>query len=207
VAAEKPLNGNIDALNESAALQLLAQGNELAFVQLYDQYNYTLYMTALKMLKSSVQAEEVTQEVFLRVWTRRETMAGVENFKAYLFTMMRNLVYTKYRETQLMTDAMREYAQDLKPENSTARVMEQEELDRLVAGFIEELPATQKTIFRLSKQEHLTHEAIASQLNLTTISVKSHMKRALASLRTKLKPHLGTGATLLSFFQLIQTIF
>jgi len=78
---------------EKKVLELLAQGNEFSFTLLFDHYRGRIFSVALKFLKSRELAEEVVQEVFLKIWSRREDLTRVLDFEAYLFTVARNLIF------------------------------------------------------------------------------------------------------------------
>src|SRR5687767_2645676 len=76
--------------NEAELLQLLAEGSEQAFTQLFDRYQARIFATAFQILKSREHAQEIVQEVFLKVWTNRDSFSKVENAEAYIFVMARN---------------------------------------------------------------------------------------------------------------------
>lgn len=75
-------------------LQLLAQGNEAAFAILFNNNRNKIYSKAYELTESIVIAEEIVQDTFLKIWLRRETFGEVTHFKAYLFTITRNYVFS-----------------------------------------------------------------------------------------------------------------
>ena len=87
-----------DSYNEYELLRQLGAGSEYAFTRLFDHYRGTIYGVALKFLKSPVLAEEIVQDVFLKVWHKREEMAGVKNLDAYLFIMARNFIFDRIKK-------------------------------------------------------------------------------------------------------------
>src|SRR5690554_5839468 len=89
---------NLHLENEKALLAELSEGSEMAFTKIFDHYRPRIYSVALKMLKSASLAEEVVQEVFLKVWMLREEMATITNFEGYLFIMARNNIYDRFKK-------------------------------------------------------------------------------------------------------------
>jgi RNA polymerase sigma-70 factor (family 1) len=175
--------------DERKALQLLAEGSEFAFIQLFDKYRPRIYAASLKFLDSKEQAEEVVQDVFMEVWLRRESMIKVVNFNAYLHAMVRNQVYDTYRAQTAMRDAAKELRYSTFHVNETEASIKESDYNRLLQDAVNQLPQQQKEIFLLARKEDLTHEEIGVRLHLTRLAVKAHMQRALRFLRDKLEPH------------------
>jgi RNA polymerase sigma-70 factor (family 1) len=181
---------NLD--DERRILQELADGSESAFVSFFYHYSPRVYRSALKFLDSREAAEEIVQDVFLDIWLRREKMADVLNFGAYLHGMVRKQVYDVYRGKPVTTELVHDFGYPELSENATERVMQEREYDKLLHEAVEKLPGHQRQIFRLAREEGLSHEEIAKRLNLSRLAVKSHMKRALRFLRAELAPLIGT---------------
>jgi RNA polymerase sigma-70 factor (family 1) len=190
--------------DEKKVLELLAQGSEHAFTQVFDQYRPRIYRSALKFLKSQELAEEIVQEVFLKVWRRRGDLAGINNFNAYLLAMGRNLIFDSIKKVAQEAVANREFAYGRVHENGTEKMMLESQYEELLNKAVEQLPPQQKQIFKLAKVEGLSHEAIAEQLNLSRLTVKTHMAKALQFLRHRLQHHLSSFvflATVGRFFE------
>lgn len=185
--------------DEKRVLELIGRGNAFAFVQLYNKYHQQIYVAALKFLDSREQAEEIVQEVFMDVWLRREEIKSVLNIKAFLYAMAKNLVYKTYRQQGYAKRASEEFARAAFMENATEEIINTLDYEKLVRNAIENLSDTQRQIFVLAKEEGLSHKEIAEKLNLTVLSVKSHMKRALREIRIQIQPHLGTSLALIMF--------
>src|SRR6478735_11143470 len=79
--------------NEKELLALIAKGDEIAFSKLFFQFKDRIYSIAFKLTKSTIAAEEIVQEVFLKIWLKRASLTEIENFSAYLFIIARNDVY------------------------------------------------------------------------------------------------------------------
>jgi RNA polymerase sigma factor (sigma-70 family) len=82
-----------DLHNEHELLQLILKGDEFAFAKLFEFYKDSVYGIAFKVTRSTIIAQEIVQNVFLKIWQRRESLHEIQNFSAYLFAITRNDVY------------------------------------------------------------------------------------------------------------------
>ncbi len=180
--------------DERETLCELADGSESAFVRVFDEYSPKVYRIALKFLDSREAAEEIVQDVFMDIWLRREKMAEVLNFGGYLHGMVRKQVYDAYRRQSVFTKMVTELSYHEQSENTTERLIQENEYEKLLHETVSSLPELQREIFRLAREEGLSHEAIAQQMNLSRLAVKAHMKRILRFIRTRLEPFLKTEA-------------
>nr|WP_295924934.1 RNA polymerase sigma-70 factor [uncultured Dyadobacter sp.] len=176
--------------NDREILCELASGSESVFVQIFDEYSPKIYRLALKFLNSREAAEEVVQDVFMDVWLRREKMAEVLNFSAYLHGMAKKQIYDAYRHKSAFIEMVHEFSYREQAENPTERMLHEGEHEQLLQQAVSELPDHQRKIFELAREEGLSHEAIAQRMNLSRLAVKAHMKRILRFIRTRLAPVL-----------------
>ncbi len=183
--------------DEKRLLTLLAQGSEFAYIQLYNEYRPQIYRTALRFLDTREQAEEVVQEVFMDVWLRRTEMTNILNFKPFIYAMVRNQVHKVYRHQVYVDAANEEFSRIVNIDQTTDKEIVSQEYEKLLTDAVQQLSQIQRKVFTLAREEHLSHKEIATRLDLTTLSVKSHMKRALHSIRKFLKPHIGSGLFLI----------
>jgi RNA polymerase sigma-70 factor (ECF subfamily) len=185
---------------ENELLLLIATGDELAFRQLYDHYWEKLYSVAFVLTKSVVLSEEIVQDVFVKLWIKREELPSITRFDGYLFIMTRNHIYNTLRKIAS--------AQPLeeRPEQESGVAMaptEQplltKELEQLIQLALRHLPNKQRTVFELSRMEGMNQAAIAERMGISKLTVKSHMNRALQFIRNYLNTYRG-DLLLLSFF-------
>ena len=169
--------------NEKKVLEMLAQGSEYAFTELFDHYRGRLFGVALRFLKSRHMAEEVVQEVFLKVWLRREDLINVINFEGYLLTMTRNHIFDGMKEIAKEAAVKSEFALDIKYVKGTDYALIEKQYEEFLQQAVIQLPPQQKQIFHLAKIDGLTHQAIAEQLRISRLTVKTHMAKALQTLR------------------------
>ncbi|WP_164974213.1 RNA polymerase sigma factor [Filimonas effusa] len=175
--------------NEKALLQLVADGDELAFTQLFNSYWNTVYAQALAYLKSVSLAQDIVQEVFLKVWHKRAALPAVERIDNYIFIIARNEIISQLRKKLPEGDA------SALPEQAPELVMQPDkqyayrQQHQLLAKAVELLPPQRKLVFSLNRYEGLSYEEIAQQLGISRETVKGHMVKALAFVRTYLVSH------------------
>jgi len=84
----------VNTYNERELLLSLAQGNDNAFASVFHHYRHRIYAIAFRLLGTTSQAEDTVQDVFLKMWLKRQELHEISHFKAYLFTVTRNHIFT-----------------------------------------------------------------------------------------------------------------
>lgn len=173
--------------NEKDLLLQVSQGNEDAYKVLYKKYWDQIYSTAFMFTKSPELSEDLTQDVFARIWVNRAKLAEVEKFEGFLFIMARNLVFDKLKK-EVYVGKNDLFFEDYFNETVMSPVdnTELKELGEIVEAAIKELPAQQQKAFRLSRFAGLSHEEIAAEMGISKLSVKSYIVRAIQHLRETL---------------------
>lgn len=184
--------------NEVELLQKLARGDERAFKMVYDQYKKKIYHYAMGFLHSEIYAEEVMQEVFLKIWLIRESVKTVNSLEAYLKTLTRNRCFDTLRKVivdQKFAEQITKRYSELHNETEEAILMNDTRI--VLNNAINMLPQQQKEVYLLCQNEGLKYEEVAVKLNISVNTVKTHMKRALASLRSEIRNHTDIAAILI----------
>lgn len=177
---------------EKRILNEVAAGSEQAFSSIVKHYWNNIYSLAMMYLKSSYQAENIVQDVFLRIWQKRHTLGEVDRFEAYLFIIARNIIISELRK-KLSEPVQEEFPEKLSEENSLPGYsVSVKELNRLISNAIAALPQQQKAAFLLSRDEGLSYEEIATTMGLSKETVKKHIVRALNFLRTYIRMYAET---------------
>ena len=168
----------------------MSEGDERAFRILFDQYRNKIFSIAWKITGVKSAAEEVVQEVFIKLWMNKEKLAEVENFNAYVNTITRNHILNNLRKVAYEQTFLEEL---IKQQSVNAKDVSDpvlyNELQDLVHKAIQRLPPQQKKIFQLSRENGLKHAEIASNLNISQSTVKGHIVEALRSIKDFLKAH------------------
>lgn len=169
-----------------------------AFDSLYQMYAHRLYAFCKTYTKQSDDAKDIVQEAFLHLWQVRESIRAEASLQSLLFTMVRNraLNYLAARVNSPVFEDYVDYANELAVDADGDRRMEYTEFMHKVDDEVEQLPASQRNIFRLSRFECLSNKEIAERLSLSEQTVKNQLTKALKQLRER----LGSADRLLPLF-------
>lgn len=184
--------------DESLVLQQLSEGSETAFRNIYERFHATVYRSAERFLQDSDLAEDVVQEVFSTVWVRRSEMPGVRNLEAYIRIVAKNQIYTFLRALSYEHRQMAAYIStaDQSISDCDFSILDDQN-EQLLESILSSLPERQQEIFKLSRNEGLSHDRIALQLNISPGTVKNHLVRALQVIRQRISPHIDTHFSVL----------
>lgn len=180
-----------ESYQEKELLAQIAGGDQRAFALIVSRYTKVIYPHLLSYVKNAQKAEEITQDVFLRIWNNREKLTDIENFSGYIYVIARNRALTALKER--LADAATasvDQLQDLLTRPESVPV-ELKELAIVLDEAINALPPRRKEVFMLSRKEGLTYEEIAGRLHISRSTVRQHIVEALAFLRNYLKEKLG----------------
>jgi RNA polymerase sigma-70 factor, Bacteroides expansion family 1 len=177
------------SISESFIRQL-NNGDEQAFRIIYNKMYAKVYRFAYALTKRRDQSEEVVQETFLRLWLHRADVDATRSLDAFLFTIARRLVIDMMRNAT-STAALRDslWSTMQKENHATEETILENNLAALVDEAVAQLPAQQQLIFKLSRDQGLTHEEIAIKLGISKNTVKNHLVSALKTLKVKLARH------------------
>ena len=169
--------------DEKTMLVEIASGNEPAFKKFFDLYKERFYAVSLKMTGSDAAAQDIVQDVFVNIWNKRESLVDVENPSSYFFTVLYRRVYRYYRKGALEKKLLQGTTFSKESVNTTDDMVLAHESEKLISMAIDKLPPQQKIVFKLSKQEGLSREDIARQLDISPHTVRNHLSDALKSIR------------------------
>lgn len=181
-----------EELEDKALLISLSEGDELAFVKIYNQYRYKVYTYAYQLSKSADTAEEIVQNVFIRIWQKRAQIDTSRSFNGYIKKITLNHVLNHLKKIGREKSLQQEVSQLM--EISASRTEEQlleKELRKIYTDAIAMLPAQKKLIYQLSRSEELSHEEIALKLNISKNTVKNHMVEASRFVREYVRKNAG----------------
>jgi RNA polymerase sigma-70 factor (ECF subfamily) len=172
-----------DKYDESSMLELLATGSEYAFSELFSRYRAKVYSVAFRFLRTEAAAEEVVQDVFLKCWLKRQELSQVKNLDAWLRTVTKNLVLNRFRKLANEEAAQQELGRREQKVNDADHLLMAHQYQQILQAALSQLPPQQREVYRLAREEELSHEDIATRMNISAVTVKSHMARALRYIR------------------------
>ena len=173
----------------------------MAFRKLYDRYWNRVFSLAMHYLKMPGWAEDILQEVFTKIWLKRENLAEVRSFEDFLFIITRNELMTALRQKARKEKIYQLYAKDFERQVLASIPSSSGDIEKLVQQYLSGLSVQQQKIFTLSKHEGRTLDEIAATLGISKKTVSNSMSIMLSELRIMLKSH-GISLpcwTLLSF--------
>ncbi len=187
----KNSDSHIDVFN----LLLLKEGDTKTYRTIFEAYNKRLYSFSLKIVENAFAAEEIVENVFLKLWQKRHKMDDVKNLKSYLYTMAYNASLDFIKKNKKFVRFNIE-------EHDGTVLMEQlileEEVHYLLFQALDSLPEKCRQVFELSCLEGMKYKDIAEDLQISINTVKSQRARAIDLLRKQLKDY--------PFFQLFLSI-
>ncbi len=188
------------AYSENQLIIAVRAGDAQAFDQLFRRYGNRLYFFSLGYLKSKTEAEEVVQEVFLKIWNNRKSLNPDLSFKAYIFKIaFRHIqeLFQKISREQAYRHEILDSSVDFN--NELDDRMNYQSLLNLVDRVIDELPPRQREILVRRRKLGFSVKEIAEELGIAPKTVENHLTEALRTIKTRLSQESPGG---LLFFYL-----
>jgi RNA polymerase sigma-70 factor, ECF subfamily len=178
-------------------LEQLKNGEEKALKTLFDRYYPSLCNYALQLLNDPDQAEEVVQDLLVRIWIKRNSLNIETSLKYYLFRSVRNQCINLIQHEKVKQLHARNIKEALFAEEAADSYHLDPEIAYRIEAAIEAMPEKRREIFRLSRDKSMKYREIAEKLNISIKTVETQMGLALRTLREK----LGNSLLLFIFFQ------
>ena len=187
----------MDANRHAFLIQQIALGDQTALAELYEHFKSRVYNTALGYLQNTEEAEEVTQDVFVKIYQAAARFEGKSSVSTWIYRIAINQSIDRlnHRKRQkrfgfvlrLLPGAQAEPALDLPHFDHPGVLLDKKENARILFQAIESLPEQQKTAFILSFVEELPRQEVADVMDLSLKAVESLLQRAKVNLRTRLE--------------------
>ncbi len=185
-------------LSDHELLDLIAEGKEHAFNELFNRYWDKLLQTAVHKVEDVMEAENIVQDVFVSLWKRRKDLQIKGSFSHYLLVSVKYRVIktlNRQRTQRLYLEGEHAYTDLL--DDSTQQYLDFMELRQRLEKLIGDLPEKARLIYRMNKDEGMSYREIAEELNITEKAVDAHLVRTKKILRSGLYHFL-----LLNLFEL-----
>lgn len=163
-------------------LQKISEGQLSAMEVLYIRYAHQVKSFACAILKNEDDAEDIVQDVFLLIWDKRKQCLQADNFKSYLFTMTRNLIYNKLKRRK-NHDKFVDMSEFKPQTNNPEERIETKDILEHIRTEVSQMTEQQKVIYFLSRHEELTYKEIAEVLQISPKTVQYHIGNILSRLK------------------------
>lgn len=211
-----PLSVSESSLQKASKYELLdpdvrlmlqvREGSAAAFEALVEKHQKRLVMVLEHLVSDRTQAEDLAQDVFLRVYRARERYIPTAKFSTWLYTITHNVASNSIRKSSRRKEinlvASPSGSMPVRPLDTMAkdksnlmptRLADQKEMEKVIREAIQSLGPRQRMAMLLSKYEGMSYNEIAESMELTTQAVKSLLSRARGNLKEALAPYLNSG--------------
>jgi RNA polymerase sigma-70 factor (ECF subfamily) len=166
----------------------IKDGDTKAFEDLYLTYGRSLYVFAMNQLGEQVEAEEIVQEVFIKIWQKRHELKPQSSIKGYLFTIAYRTILKTYEKRKRSLAVKDLFIQEFMAEsNQEDQDIDYVETLKRIDAIVGKLPEKRRQVFILNKKEGLTNSEIADYLQISEKTVKNHLTLALQAIKEQLK--------------------
>jgi RNA polymerase sigma-70 factor (family 1) len=174
--------------DHSDLLSLIKNGDSKSFELIYDRFADRLYHYVYKRVNSKDVSEEIIQEIFVSLWSKRETVQVMTSLDAYLFGAAKYRILTYIRSERVRQKYAANFALFSRErlDNSIEETLDLKDLQYSIDTSIAELPEKCRTAFGLSRMEHEPISQIAERMNISKRTVENYLSQALKHLRTSL---------------------
>lgn len=190
---------NVELVNK------LKKGDALAFQKVFYLFEKRLYLFVFSYTKSKYVSEEIIQEVFIKLWEKKEMLDSSKSFDSFIFTMTRNFTFNYLRDASRRQSTRKELWNNIVFQRNT---VEEEvifrEYGEIVENIIRELPQQKRSIYQLSRKEGKTNSEIADILGISSKTVKNHLWKTMGIIRAQLRPYIDETIRFLLIFFFIQ---
>jgi RNA polymerase sigma-70 factor (ECF subfamily) len=176
--------------NKTAAIHFIDADSSAVFEQLFKSYFKSLHSYALSIVKDEMTAEEMVQNVFCRLWEKREQIQVLQSMKSYLYRAVHNESINYLRQHKTRAAHHGNIARSIETIEKTTDRAALSELQQRIHDAVESLPEQCRMVFRLSRYGELDYREIAETMGITVSTVKNQVHHALKVMRIKLKDYL-----------------
>lgn len=177
--------------SDEKLLTMIKIGDRDAYSEIYQRYWPLLYRHAIKMLKNGDESEDVVQDVMVNFWRKAPELGDDTSVGAYLYTSTRNTILNIFTRSTVHDTYLTELVGFMKDGYEiTDHLVREKILAKLIEDEIQKLPARMREVFELKRKQNLSYKEIAEKMNISELTVKTQMNKAITALRSKFGDHL-----------------
>ena len=187
---------------DKVRLLALKQGDERVFESVFHEYYVPLCIHARRYVVEPELAEEVVQDMFFKMWERRDTLAINTSLNSYLYKAVTNhsLNFLRYDKHLKKYQEFIGFHTDNSHMDSAHEALVHSDLQRKLNKLVLQMPERRRMIFEMSRFEGLKYAEIADKLEISIKTVEGQMSKALEYMRVKLKDYLPLLILLVNFY-------
>ncbi|WP_270087117.1 RNA polymerase sigma factor [Sphingobacterium sp. SYP-B4668] len=179
---------NASEFNEQEILTLLKHGDKKAFEVIYSKYAHKIAIKLIQLLKSEELAQDVLQDVFLKLWENRASIDPALSFNAYIYKIAKNISLNKFRSS-LMDQRYRSSLVNNEFYNPIEENLFKKDCSNILEKALQFLTDRQRQVFVLHRIEGKSYKEISEELNISYSAINQHLQAANKHLKHVLKPH------------------
>ena len=184
--------------DEKELLRRLQLGDERAFTEIYGIHKDRIGYRLLRLLKSEALAEEILQDLFLKIWQTRASIDLSKSFKAYLYRIAENLVYDLFRKAAKEKELLEQIVSaNTELYSHIEENLFQKENEYILHEALSMLPTRRKEVFIACKLEGKSYKQVAEELGISATTVNDHIQKASIFLKAHIPSMMSVLALLL----------
>lgn len=196
--SKSDLNSDLILINR------LRNGDESALTELYNKFWQSLFVSSYNVLKDKELCEDIIQDIFMNIWHNREKLEINISLKGYMYACARYQVFNQFKKNKdkIHVELFEDLDKRFQHSTPETQLMHEELLEQ-INSIVEALPEKCQLVYKLSREEQLSHKEIAERLDISTKTVENHITKALHVIRLS----MGTSASMAMVLWLSKNLF
>jgi RNA polymerase sigma-70 factor (ECF subfamily) len=174
----------MDTSDEVELISRLQNNDADAYMLLYKRYHVLVYNWAIAIVKVEHLAEDLVQDVFLKIWQIRNRLNPSQSFPAFIYRIARNKAFTLLKkianDDKLRADVILHLANKIE---SAEHKVQWREYEVILQKAVSQLPTQRQKVFKLCRQDGKTYDEVAQELGISRNTVKEHMVMAVKNIK------------------------
>lgn len=193
-----------DLNSDTILINRLRNGDESALTELYNKFWQSLFVSSYNVLKDKELCEDIIQDIFMNIWHNREKLEINISLKGYMYACARYQVFNQFKKNKdkIHVELFEDLDKRFQYSTPETQLMHEELLDQ-INSIVEALPEKCQLVYKLSREEQLSHKEIAERLDISTKTVENHITKALHVIRLS----MGTSASMAMVLWLSKNLF
>ena len=182
---------SLDKLSDELLITECRKGNIKAFDQLFSRYFQKLCKYAAHHTNNPELAEELTMDLMVWLWNKKDVLEVKGDLSAYLFKAIKNAIYNHFRKTALAVDAIDDHLLQAAAAQTAEDNLRRDEIGQCYQMSLAALTPQRRKVFQLSREQDMTYAEIATHLNLSVKTVEAHISASLQLMRKHFKDYVN----------------